>query len=152
VHSNPNQIVEQSLLLVEKLPQFRNISINKKLGKDMPNITCDTRQLQQVILNLMLNAVDSMKEIGEIDIFTEYDKEKDKCIFGVKDNGPGVNVELGNKIFEPFFSTKGTNGLGLAVSWGIVERHFGTIEYENVPDGGAIFKIILPAYKKPIDT
>ncbi|HDS01126.1 MAG TPA: hypothetical protein ENO07_03825, partial [candidate division Zixibacteria bacterium] len=83
---------------------------------------------------------------GLIRLITKYDKRQDKCIISVEDNGPGIPENLIDKIFEPFFSTKGTNGLGLAVSWGIVERHRGTIEVDMADEGGAIFNIVLPAY------
>jgi len=63
----------------------------------------------------------------------------------VEDDGPGIPENMVDKIFEPFFSTKSTNGLGLAVSWGIVERHGGIIEVDNAEAGGAIFRIVLPA-------
>ena len=75
---------------------------------------------------------------------TEYDRRFGKCIIAVQDNGPGIPENMIDKIFEPFFSTKGTNGLGLAVSWGIVERHGGGIEVDTPEDGGATFRIVLP--------
>jgi len=141
-----NEVVEQSLKLVEKLPQFRNIQITKETNSDLPLIQCDPRQLQQVILNLMLNAADAIKGKGTIIISTGYDRRQDRCIIAVADNGPGIPENMIDKIFEPFFSTKGTNGLGLAVSWGIIERHRGTIEVDMGEDGGAIFRILLPAF------
>ncbi len=143
---NPNQIVDQALSLVAKLPQFRNIEINKIIENKIPSIQCDPQQIQQVVLNLMLNAADAMNGKGIIKLTSEYDLRQDKCILSVEDNGPGIPENLIDKIFEPFFSTKGTNGLGLAVSWGIVERHHGTIEIDMAEGAGAIFKIILPAF------
>ncbi len=141
---NPIDVVEESLRLVEKLPKFRNITIDKKIKK-IPPIEGDPRQIQQVILNLMLNAADAMKEKGTITIKTEYNRRKDQSIIAVQDSGPGIPENMFDKIFEPFFSTKGTNGLGLAVCWGIVERHHGTIEVDTPENGGAIFQIIFPA-------
>ena len=93
----------------------------------------------------MLNASDAMNEIGEIVLSTEFDRQHDRCIIAVEDSGPGIPRDLIDKVFEPFFSTKGTNGLGLAVSWGIIERHRGTIEIATAESGGAIFRIVLPA-------
>ena len=141
---SPNQVVEEALLLVHKLPQFRNISLVKNLAPTVPPIECDLQQLQQVILNLMLNAAEAMNGQGHIELRTEYDASNDRCIIAVRDSGPGVPEELMTRIFEPFFSTKGTNGLGLAVSYGIVERHRGTLRVSNAPDGGAEFRIIVP--------
>ncbi|UCC43524.1 MAG: PAS domain-containing protein [Candidatus Zixiibacteriota bacterium] len=142
---DPNRVVEEALLLVHKLPQFRNISITKNLVEKLPSILCDMQQLQQVILNLMLNSADAMDGHGQITLRTSYDVVADKCIIAVEDNGPGIPDELADRVFEPFFSTKGTNGLGLAVSWGIAERHHGTIVIEESEQGGAVFKIVLPA-------
>ncbi len=144
VTTSPNRVVEQSLLLVYKLPQFRNITITRNLDKEVPPVECDNSQLQQVILNLMLNASDAMNEIGEIVLSTEFDRKHEKCIIAVEDNGPGISEDLIDRVFEPFYSTKGTNGLGLAVSWGIIERHRGTIEVTTAQSGGAIFRIVLP--------
>ena len=142
----PNEMVGQALSLVERLPQFRNINIERSFLDSIPTINGDSRQLQQVILNLMLNAADAVEGKGIIELVTEYDRRHDQCVISVKDNGPGIPENLIDKIFEPFFSTKGTNGLGLAVSWGIVERHHGTIEVDTVEVGGAIFRIVLPAH------
>jgi two-component system NtrC family sensor kinase len=142
--TSPNAVVEQSLSLITKLPQFRNIVINERLKKNVPDIVCDTLQIQQVLLNLMMNASDAMHEHGTVVLATDYDRRNDRCIISVEDNGPGIPENMLDKIFEPFFSTKGTNGLGLAVSWGIVERHRGVIEVETAKSGGAVFKIVLP--------
>jgi len=131
--------------LISRLPQFRNISIVQKLQEDIPNIQGDPSQLQQVILNFMLNASDAMDEKGEIIIETRLDKKRGNCLITVTDEGPGVPEDIVERVFEPFFSTKGTNGLGLAVSWGIIERHRGTIAVGNRADKqGAMFQIIIP--------
>jgi len=143
--TSPNTVVEQALSLVHKLPQFRNITIDKNLAADVPDINCDLHQIQQVLLNLMINASDAMNENGIIAISTAHDKQQDRCLIAVEDNGPGVPANLIDRIFEPFFSTKGTNGLGLAVSWGIIERHRGIIEVDRGVNGGALFRIVLPA-------
>ena len=145
---NPNHVVRRSLHLLERLPKFRNITIDKKMNDKMPNIMGDPNQLQQVVMNLMLNAADAIKEMGTIVLKTEYIRRMDRCIISVQDSGPGIPENMIDKIFEPFFSTKGTNGLGLAVCWGIVERHHGTIEVDTPNEGGAAFNVILPAEEK----
>lgn len=142
---NPNKIIDQSLSLVEKLPQFRNITIWKKKAGELPPVKCDIHQIQQVVLNLMLNAAEAMNGKGMVIASTEYDQWHDRCLITIQDSGPGIPENLIDKIFEPFFSTKGTNGLGLAVSWGIIERHGGVIEVDTPEGGGAAFKIVLPA-------
>jgi PAS domain S-box-containing protein len=145
VEAGPNNIVGQVLSLVQRLPQFRNITIEKNLVDNIPDVWCDLNQIQQVLLNLMINASDAMNENGTIGLSTKYERQHDRCVIAVEDNGPGIPENLIDKIFEPFFSTKGTNGLGLAVSWGIIERHKGIIEVDTAENGGAIFRIVLPA-------
>ncbi len=144
---NPNEIVSSSLALIERLPQFKDIKINVNREDNIPNIKADPKQMQQVILNLLINAADAMNYKGSIFIFTQYDFKNDKCILSVEDTGPGIPENLIDKIFEPFFSTKTTSGLGLAVSWGIIERHNGTIEVDMADRGGAVFRLVLPAVK-----
>ncbi|MEW5794777.1 MAG: PAS domain-containing protein [Candidatus Zixiibacteriota bacterium] len=141
---DPNQVVRETLVLIHKLPQFRNIKIVTELADVLPQVECDLPQLQQVLLNLMMNAAEAMNGQGTIVLHTEYEYTAERCLISVRDKGPGIPDELHARIFEPFFSTKGTNGLGLAVSWGIVERHRGTIEVANAPSGGAVFLIRLP--------
>lgn len=141
-----NSIIEQTLFLIEKLPQFKDIIIEKDLEKNLPKVKADLKQMQQVVINLLINSADAMKYKGKINISTEYTRKDNKCSISIEDSGPGVPENLVDKIFDPFFSTKGTSGLGLAVSWGIVERHHGTIEVDTGENKGAIFKIVLPAY------
>jgi len=142
---DPNVILDEALLLVQRLSQFRNITIEKVPSRDVPQIKCDVQQIQQVLLNLMLNAADAMQGRGIILLSTSYERNRNSCVITVEDSGPGIPSELVTKIFEPFFSTKGSNGLGLAVSRGIVQRHGGSIDVEMPESGGAIFRIVLPA-------
>jgi PAS domain S-box-containing protein len=144
----PVEVVDQALMLVKKLPEFRNISIIWEPPDEVPPILGDVRQLQQVILNLMLNAADAMQGKGNITLHVGYERRGARCTISVEDSGPGIPENLIDKIFEPFFSTKDTNGLGLAVSWGIVERHRGTMEVDTAENGGAVFRIVLPAARK----
>ncbi len=143
--SHPDDIVRQVLSLVHKLPQFRNIAIDTRLEADIPEIKCDRQQLQQVILNLLMNACDAMDGQGQVILETTFNLSENECHISVADDGPGIPENIADKIFEPFFSTKGTNGLGLAVSWGIIERHRGRIEVDDSEFGGAVFTIVLPA-------
>jgi len=142
---NINDVMTQVLSLVEKLPRFKDINLTRNISENIPFVKADPRQLQQVVLNLILNAVDAMKEKGTIIITTIYNRRQDNCEISVEDTGPGIPENLIDKVFEPFFSTKGTNGLGLALSWGIIERHHGTIEVDTADSGGAIFRILLPS-------
>ena len=146
--SNPNDIVHSVYSLVERLPQFRDIKLHTHINEKIPTVIVDPKQMQQVILNLLINAADAMQYKGNIYISTEYDYIHNKCIIAVEDTGPGIPENLIDKIFEPFFSTKTTSGLGLAVSWGIVERHNGVIEVDMAESGGAVFRIVLPVFKE----
>ena len=118
----------------------------------MPSVKGDPQQIQQVLLNFILNAAEAMAGKGQIGLITKYDESKRECMIIVEDSGPGIPDNLKNEIFEPFFSTKGTSGLGLAVSWGIVKRHQGTIKVESSVTGGASFAIIFPAMEEETDT
>ena len=140
-----DKIVNQTVAMVERLPEFRDISIKVESEECIPPIRSDPHQIQQVLLNLLINACDAMKRKGNIIISTEYFRNNSTVVISVEDTGPGIPENLVDKLFEPFFSTKGTNGLGLAVSWGIVERHGGTIEVDMAENGGSIFRIVLPA-------
>jgi PAS domain S-box-containing protein len=142
-----NKIVDRSISLVEKLPEFRNIKLELDKGEGIPFIEGDPHQLQQVLLNFLVNSAEAMKGKGVISLTTDYLRRSDRCYIIVEDNGPGIPENMIDKIFEPFFSTKGTNGLGLAVSWGIIERHRGIIEVEMSESGGALFRIVLPAFR-----
>lgn len=141
---NLNDVMDKALVLVERLPRFKDIAVKKEKADSLPMVRADPRQLQQVVLNFMLNAVDAMDEKGDVILTTEYDRRHDKCVISVEDTGPGIPENLIDKVFEPFFSSKGTSGLGLALSWGIVERHRGVIEVDIAESGGAIFRVILP--------
>ena len=145
VDSELNLIMDQALALVTKLPQFQNITIEEHRSSRMPHVLCDPPQIQQVVLNLMLNAQDAMSGKGTIIVSTSYDRRHNMCVLEVEDTGSGIPENLQEKLFEPFFSTKETSGLGLAVSWGIIERHHGTIEVDTAESGGAIFRVMLPA-------
>jgi signal transduction histidine kinase len=102
-------------------------------------------QLQQVFINLALNALDAMPDGGELRIRAE--KQGQSIVVRLADTGCGVPPELGRRIFDPFFTTKpqgqGT-GLGLAVSYGVVQRHGGTIDFESNNGRGTVFTIELP--------
>jgi signal transduction histidine kinase len=111
----------------------------------MPDTLLDSRQMQQVFVNILLNAVEAMKPGGEIRIKSYVDRSRGLQVAVVQDDGCGIAPENLDKIFEPFFSTKpkGT-GLGLAVSYGIVKAHGGELSVESEPGKGTRFTISLP--------
>jgi PAS domain S-box-containing protein len=138
-----NDVMHKSLVLIEKMSRFKDIVFVKQLSTEPLPVKADARQLQQVFLNLLINAGDAMDRRGTITITSRYRENSGRCLVSVMDTGPGVPAQLRERIFEPFYSTKSTSGLGLAVSWGILERHGGVIEVHDNPAGGADFQVLL---------
>jgi two-component system NtrC family sensor kinase len=140
-----NQVIDQTISLLENYARTSNIDIQTDLASDLPIIASDQAQLQQVFLNLVSNAIDAIGNSGSIEVST---RQLDGNIHvDVKDNGPGMSPEMQRKIFEPFVTTKsggkGT-GLGLWVSLGIVEKMGGTITVESKVGEGCTFTVQLP--------
>jgi PAS domain S-box-containing protein len=126
---------------------FRNVHIDTEFDESLPPVLGDKVQLQQVALNLVVNAADAMSqnppEHRRIILGTRVNKDRIRVT--IRDFGPGIDQGSLDRIFQPFFTTKGTGlGMGLAVSQTIVEAHGGHIWAENHPDGGATFFIELP--------
>jgi signal transduction histidine kinase len=135
--------IERTLALME--PRFKNgIAVERDFG-EIPRVRCYAGQLNQVFLNLLMNACDAMKDQGKITIRTRQGPLGVRLTFA--DDGPGIPEAVRSRIFDPFFTTKpvgeGT-GLGLSLSHGIIERHGGTIQVESEPGAGATFVIDLP--------
>jgi two-component system NtrC family sensor kinase len=142
-------VVDNTLTLVRGQATFRDIAIERSETEGLPAVAGDERQLEQVVLNLLVNAAEGMSGKGKIEISTTVVEGGSCCQVTVADNGPGIPEYAIARIFEPFFSTKTTShGLGLAVSWGIVEQHGGRIDVRNREEGGAIFEVILPIWEE----
>ena len=128
-----------------KREAFQDINLVDDLADHLPSIRGDRNQLQQVFVNLSLNACEAMPDGGTLLISTTC--ESDRVVIKVTDTGSGIKPEHLDKIFEPFFTTKpvgkGT-GLGLSVSYGIVQQHGGTLEVESQERKGTTFTITLP--------
>jgi two-component system, NtrC family, sensor kinase len=140
-----NQVIDQTISLLENYARTSNIDIQTHLAADLPIIASDQAQLQQVFLNLVSNAIDAIANGGAIEVST---RQLDGNIYvNIKDDGPGMTPEMQKKIFEPFFTTKsggkGT-GLGLSVSLGLVEKMGGTITVESKVGEGCTFTVKLP--------
>src|SRR6185369_2020466 len=105
----------------------------------------DEDQLRQVFTNLILNGIQAMAGGGKLEVDASLEGEAGLCSVTVTDSGPGIEPEVYEKLFTPFFSTKkGGTGLGLAVSYGIVKKHNGEILVQSEPGQGAAFTVILP--------
>jgi len=146
-----HDIIGRAVALVERLVGFRRVRIERRFDPSLPRVLADSGQLQQVFLNLLTNAAEAMPDGGTITLAT-------RPVAGglveasVADTGPGIPPEIRERIFEPFFSTKRSaaghpsgQGLGLAVSWSIVERHRGKMSVESVVGGGTTFRVVFPA-------
>jgi two-component system sensor kinase FixL len=147
-----NAVIETSLHLVDSESMFQNILIAKDLKSDIPALYGDPIQIQQVIINLLINAMDAMKDRPEdsrrVFLSTRSDRDKGVAV-AVIDSGPGLTTDQIETVFNPFYTTKTEGmGLGLLVCRSIIEAHGGHIRVENCPDGGAMFSFILPVDKK----
>ncbi|RPI93885.1 MAG: HAMP domain-containing protein, partial [Spirochaetales bacterium] len=146
-HSNINKVINETLSILEKHVNFQNISIVKDFDSAVPDMEIDINQIKSVINNLSLNASDAMPEGGTLTIRTAYDSAPNTVIIEFIDTGFGISEEIISKIFDPFFTTKQTGkgtGLGLAVTYGIIKRHNGTITVKSSTGEGTTFTIILP--------
>lgn len=162
VEINMNTLLDSTIAMVRNQAKFHNIKIVLNFDESLPLVHVDPNQMQQIFLNMLINAADAMNERGQITIATRtvvgqeetpwfkmgHPQEGKKFIeIEFTDTGPGIPEEYMGKIFEPFFTTKpvgkGT-GLGLAVSYGIIKRHGGNITVRSEPGKGASFFIRLP--------
>ncbi len=143
-----NDVVEKSLRLASFDKSFQKLDLKHKLSGNLPKVVGDPDQLEQVFLNLFLNARDAMPRGGELRIETKPNGEFISA--DIADSGKGIDDDDIKRIFDPFFTTKSTGegtGLGLAVCYGIVAAHRGKIEVVNRNGAGTMFSVSLPVYQ-----
>ncbi len=143
-----NQVVNEACTIVDHQLTINQVKLNKELAADLPKFMGNGNQVQQVLMNLMINAQQALDgKAGSVTLHTRL-LQNHRLEVRVTDTGPGIPKEIQSKIFEPFFTTKpvgkGT-GLGLSVSYGIIRDHQGDIHIESEPGLGASFVITLPA-------
>jgi two-component system NtrC family sensor kinase len=156
-----NEIVERTLALRSYELRVENIVVHCKLHRNLPQTLADPYQLQQVVLNLVINAEQALLEgrgEGHIRIRTSLvtppagHLTKRRILIEISDDGPGIRAEIASRVFDPFFTTKpaglGT-GLGLSIVYGIVHQHGGEVTFENQPGGGVKFTVELPVVGVP---
>jgi two-component system NtrC family sensor kinase len=147
-----NETIQEVIGFLEKDILYRNIQLEMNLQKNLPNITTDKGQLQQVFLNIINNAIDALKERGSINV-SSFIQNNQFVRVAIKDNGVGIPKENLKHIFEPFYSTKekgkGT-GLGLSISYGIMQKLGGTIIVESEVNKGTTFIVEVPINAKEI--
>jgi signal transduction histidine kinase len=140
-----NELVENGLGLLVSRCAKADIDLVRRLDPGLPEIVADAGQLHQVLVNLVVNAIQAMPEGGTLTITTE--RAGDAIALTVQDTGIGMSADVLSKVFMPFFTTKGVGegtGLGLSVVHGIVTAHGGRIEVESKPGRGARFRVLLP--------
>ena len=150
VPTNVNDLVQNTLTLFNEKLQERDISLRKDFDVRLPCALIDPRQMEQVIVNLIINALDAMSGGGTMEVRTQYLAEGQAhpapaAMVCIKDNGPGISDQNMQSIFEPFFSTKeGGTGLGLPISVGIVESHGGRLRIVSKQGEGTEAMFTLP--------
>ncbi len=142
-----NALVDEALFLLTHHRRFRQLQVVRVLGAGLPETVASAEQLIQVLMALMLNALDAMEEGGQLTVRTVHHGRSDEVVVEVQDTGVGIPRADQTKIFEPFYTTKppgrGT-GLGLSICYGIVADHGGRIEVDSAPGRGATFRVYLP--------
>jgi len=146
---NINDILELAASFSLQKPSFSPIKALKDFDEHLPETMADPMQLQQVFMNLILNAAEAMREGGTLTLKTSYDKSSSKLQVIISDTGEGITDEMKEKIFQPFFTTKSKGtGLGLAISKRLIEQHGGNIIAESNHPKGTIFRISFPLVRK----
>jgi two-component system NtrC family sensor kinase len=145
-----NALVDETLFLLKHHQRFKRLSVVRALDMSLPACLGNAEQLTQVLMALMLNAVDAMDDRGKLTVRTARNHTRaDEVLVEIEDNGIGIPRSEQSKIFEPFYTTKppgrGT-GLGLSICYGIVEDHRGRIEVDSQPGRGSIFRVFLPVH------
>jgi len=144
-----NDTVEYVRVLTATYMRHSSIRFEFLPDPDLPPISGIPEQLRQVILNLFMNAIEAMQNGGQLTVRTERLPEQERVLLTFTDTGIGINPEIQPHIFEAFITDKdkGT-GLGLTITYDILQQHQGEIQAENNPEGGATFKVWLPVKRK----
>jgi len=144
---NIERVIEDVVAILEHQFQLVNISIVRNYTPNLPQVWADDKQIEEVLMNLLINARDAMPEGGKIEISTS--SQNNFLRIDIKDTGTGMSKEVLDRIFEPFFSTKkrGT-GLGVSICYNIIKAHKGELKFVSAPGKGTTVTILLPFLKK----
>jgi CheY-like chemotaxis protein len=147
-----NEAVTNAVRLARTTIQKSGVALTLDLQENLPSVIGNLPSIEQIVLNILINAVQAINgERGMISIRTGYQASDGTVYAAVSDNGRGVAAAIADKIFDPFVTdkqTSGGTGLGLAVSYSLVQAHGGAITFTPVPDGGTTFTIWLPSARK----
>jgi len=146
--TNVNDVIRRSLFLIKHKMDLNQVVLEDKLAPDLQPVLADPAQIEQALLALLINAIEAMPSGGNLSVATATIPDG-SVVVTVADTGVGMDEEVRAHIFEPFFTTKGDRdgkglGLGLAVVFGIVERHGGSIDVESAPGQGSTFTMTIP--------
>ncbi|MEJ2490577.1 MAG: ATP-binding protein, partial [Desulfuromonadales bacterium] len=146
-----SEIMESTLALVEHHAEVNDVEIIRKYDDDLPDMEVDPNQMEQVFINLLVNACHAMPLGGRLTISMRTNRARDRVITTIEDTGQGITEENLGRIFDPFFTTKNQDlngisgtGLGLSVSYGIIQNHGGQIMVQSAVGRGTLFTIDLP--------
>jgi len=147
---NINNLIEDTLSFLSHQPIFRKITISKVLPPALAPITADLNQIRQVLINILINAAQSMPQGGELKVETSKVKFKELINIDISDTGIGIDQKNQKKIFNPFFTTKKSQGtgLGLSISLSLIKNHNGNLTVKSESGIGTTFSIILPIRQK----
>jgi len=146
--SDINTVIKSSLRLVQNMLHVSGVETRLNLQKELPMVYIDENKIQGVLVNLYTNAIQAMPPGGTLSIRSFFENDSGHIMIEIEDTGTGISPEFISNIFDPFFSTKGTQGtgLGLSISYGIIRNHRGEIRVKSDVDAGTTFTIELPAY------
>jgi two-component system NtrC family sensor kinase len=147
-----NAIVTTTITLVQHKVELAGVDLTLDLAPGLPSLRCDSSQIQEVVMNLVLNAAEATAPGGSIVVRTRRATASDGVVLEVQDSGSGIPEDIVGKIFDPFFTTKEEGkgvGLGLAVVYGIVEGHRGEIDVSSRVGEGSTFRVTLPFGEEP---
>ncbi len=150
--SNLNAVIDRCVRLVQHQLTLKGVELHLDLFQDLPAVRCDPGQIEQVILALVMNAIDALPNGGNLSLASRTSANFESVQMEVRDDGVGMPREVLGKMFEPFFTTKEHGrglGLGLAISRNIVDRHGGRIDVVSEPSHGTTFTITLPLHSSP---
>ena len=147
---NINELIEGTISFISYQPLFRKVDVEKEISSSVPNITADHNQIRQVLINMFLNAAQSMPDGGKLKVITNKVKFKELVQIDISDTGKGISDENIKKMFDPFFTTKKTKGtgLGLSISLSYIKSHKGYISAKSTLNKGTTFSIFLPIRQK----
>ncbi|MFC1747116.1 sensor histidine kinase, partial [Candidatus Neomarinimicrobiota bacterium] len=148
---NGQEIIDKSLMLVAHKMEMQNIELKLHIDTSIRAITCDPAQIQQALVALLINALEAMPDGGVLTVQLAASDKSGDITMRIQDTGPGIPRSIRDHIFEPFYTTKSGGksvGMGLAVVYGIIQRHGGTIEVESEENKGTSFIIQIPHSQK----